>query len=189
MKAKWLVLSSIVLFISTGASWAQSSPGPQGSQSSSSKQRSQPTPRHIQASKLIGSEIRNSQGETIGRVEDLVINPQNGKVRMAILGTSLAGGQGEMFTPIPWTALNVSSERNYVVNIDRQKLSTAPSMSKGQYSDLEKPDYVVRIYKFYDLQNPEDAVGGTGQDQSGQQQGSGSSSQEKNPQQQEQQQQ
>jgi hypothetical protein len=44
---------------------------------------------------------------------------------------------------------------------------------KGQYGRPANPDYVVHLYAFYGIPNPEQAVGGAGQGGSGQQQGSG----------------
>lgn len=181
MKAKWTTIIAMALTFPASQLLAQSGAsstsldGSAGAHKASSQQQQQV--KHVQFSKLLGSEIKSAQGESLGKVQDLLINPQNGQIRMAIAGTSLAGGQAEMFTPIPWQALNVKSEKDYVLNIDRQKFSTAPSMQKDQYSQLENPDYVVHVFTFYGVEQPE-AVGGTAQGSDGQQQGKSSSDQD-----------
>src|SRR4051812_46402138 len=168
MKRKPLIATSIGLTLLLSTVWSQPGAGSPSTSSStksasprmrSSQAGAQEKVRHVMGSKIIGSEIKSSDNETLGKVEDLIIDPKTGQIRVAILGTSIAGGEGEMFTPIPWTALNLSSEKNYVLNLDKQKLSKAPKMSKGNYSQLDNPDYVVHVYTFYGVEQPQAAGG------------------------------
>ncbi len=126
----------------------------------------------IRASQLMGINVTSKDGDNLGQVQDLVINPQNGKVKFALVGKGFMAGAGETMFPVPWRAVNVKSERNFVLNVDQQKLRSAPMWSQTQ---IDQPDYVLRIYRFYAI--PEDSdntqMGTSGESIQGQ--GAGSS--------------
>ena len=37
------------------------------------------------ASRIIGSDVRNGQGDYLGRITDLMVDPQNGRIAFAVL--------------------------------------------------------------------------------------------------------
>lgn len=124
----------------------------------------------FRASRLLGINVTSKGGESLGTVQDLVIDPVSGKIRFALVGKGFMAGAGETVLPIPWQAVQVQAERKFVLNIDEQKMKSAPAW---RASELEEPEYIVRIYRFYELAPENEAVGGTGaQNQSGQATGS-----------------
>jgi sporulation protein YlmC with PRC-barrel domain len=129
----------------------------------------------IRASKLIGVNVSDKDGTNLGQVQDLIMDPSTGRIRYALVGQGFMAGAGQTLFPVPWHAVNVQSEKQFVLNVDHQKLKNAPAWSETQ---IEQPDYQLRIFRFYDLE-PKAEMGGPGQ--SGQQsgQGKGSSSDEK----------
>ncbi len=115
----------------------------------------------LRASKqVIGAQVKSQTGETLGKVEDLVVNPQSGKVDFAVISY-----QGKM-TPIPWQLLQPSGTTQpgqpatFTANIDRSKLSQAPTLS-GQWSELQSPTWSQQVYSFYGVQ-PSEGMGGAG---------------------------
>lgn len=112
----------------------------------------------------------SKSGEDLGKMEDLLINPQTGKIQYVVLGRGGVLGMGEKLVPVPWQAVNVSSEKEFTINVDKKKLKSAPTVDKN-YSQLDQPDYYVTIYRFYEI--PENTGGAEGP--SGSQSGSGSS--------------
>ena len=124
----------------------------------------------VRASKLMGINVSSKEGESLGQVQDLLFDPETGKIRFALVGKGFMAGLGERLFPIPWQAVNVRSEREFALNVDKEKLKSAPLWSQ---SDFDQPDYVVRIYRFYELE-PQTGVGGFTGEQSGQGEGSSS---------------
>jgi len=124
----------------------------------------------LRASKLIGINVSSKDGENLGQVQDLIFDPQTGKIRFALVGKGFMAGAGETLMPIPWQAVNVKSEREFALNVDKSKLASAPLWSQ---TEIDQPDYVVRIYRFYEVE-PQSGVGGFNGTQSGQGQGSSS---------------
>jgi len=126
----------------------------------------------LRASKLMGINVTSKDGENLGQVQDIVINPRTGKIRFALVGKGFMAGAGETLFPVPWRAVNVQSEKHFVLNVDQQKLKGAPAWSQ---TEVDQPDYVLRIYRFFAV--PEDMdnsqMGTSGESIQGQ--GSGSS--------------
>ena len=104
-------------------------------------------------SKIIGTNLKTASGEDLGEVKDLVVDPQSGRIRFAIVGLQTSGGTEEL-APIPWKALNLQSEKQYVATIDKNKLNSGPHMTQQEWDKLMQPDYVVEVYRFYGFEPP-----------------------------------
>lgn len=127
----------------------------------------------VRASQLLGVNATSQQGENLGQVQDLVINPYSGKIEFALVGKGFMAGLGDKLIPVPWQAADLRSQKEFVLNIDRKKMDLAPHWSQ---SEFEEPDYILRIYRFYEFEPPVGVGGiGSGEHQSGQGQGSSSS--------------
>jgi sporulation protein YlmC with PRC-barrel domain len=116
----------------------------------------------VRASQLIGANVQSATGDNIGDINDLVLDPQSGQVTFAVLGIGGFLGIGERLTPVPWQAVEIRGERNFVLNIERQKLEAAPSIQRGQWNELQRQDYIERLYTYYGIEQPT-AVGRPGQ--------------------------
>lgn len=95
-----------------------------------------------------------------------MVDPMTGKIRFAILSRGGVLGMGEKHVPVPWQALKAQTQDQFTLNIDKQKMLSAPTV-KSDYSELQNPGYVVSIYKFYEVEPtaagaPGETPGGAG---------------------------
>src|SRR5687767_5538875 len=68
--------------------------------------------QQIHAKHLIGARVNDAQGEKIGQVEDLVIDPSLNRVQFAVIRLSGDLAQGsKVYTPIPVAALRPETMR------------------------------------------------------------------------------
>jgi len=136
------------------------------------------TPKEIRASKLLGINVTSKDGDSLGQVQDLILDPRTGKIRFALVGKGFTAGLGQSLIPVPWQAVKVHSEREFALNVDKEKMKSVPSWSQ---SEMDQPDYIIRVYRFYEIE-PQSEVGGAGSSatESGQGQGGSSSSQDDN---------
>ncbi len=91
----------------------------------------------ISSDKVEGANVYNPSGEKLGSIDDLMIDPQSGQIKYAVLefGGFLRIGTDRY--PIPWSMLQYSNDKNgYVVPLDKQKLEKAP-----KYDDSRVPTY------------------------------------------------
>jgi sporulation protein YlmC with PRC-barrel domain len=90
------------------------------------------------ASKLMGKEVKNDQGERLGKVKDLIIS-QNNFVTFAIVSVGGAVGIGDKQIAVPMTDLN-HSEDTITVAATADQLKNASKTATGDwmaYSDQE----------------------------------------------------
>lgn len=123
-------------------------------------------------SKLMDAEVKSRDGADLGDVQDVLINPDTGKVSYLVLGKGGVLGVGEERVPVPWRAVTVGADGAITVNQDKARFQNAP-VAKKDYSDMKNPGYTVSVYEWYAI--PLEGAGG-GDSPSGMEQGSSSSS-------------
>lgn len=145
--------------------------------------------QHIRLSHLLGANVKSSDGQSLGEIEDVVLNVNTRQIDFAIVGKGGFLGMGEKRVPVPWQSVSVSrtpdegllGKPNLVVNLDRKKLEGAPTMQKDkQFSELNQPDYIISVYRFYEIEPVQaGATGSQSGTQTGTQSGTQTNSQEK----------
>lgn len=106
----------------------------------------------IFASKVNGTPVFNGDGDRVGHIEDVAIGKLDGKVGYAILSFGGFLGIGEKYHPLPWSILTYDTDKNgYVVSLNKDQLTDAPSYSKDELADIGDTDerYRERIYGYY----------------------------------------
>jgi sporulation protein YlmC with PRC-barrel domain len=105
----------------------------------------------IRAKKVIGTSVKNTAGEKIGKVEDIVLEKTSNKILFAVVGFGGFLGIEEKYHPIPWSSLNYSeSEDSYVVPFSKEQLKAAPADSIEQLTRGDgATSYVDRTYDYY----------------------------------------
>lgn len=107
----------------------------------------------VRLTKLIGSDLKSQNGESLGRVQDLILDPVTGQAQFAILsagasGSSTTGGIATtpgttgttamgQFVAIPWRLMSSSAQGQYVANVDRAQLQSAPTFSSSSWPTLD----------------------------------------------------
>jgi sporulation protein YlmC with PRC-barrel domain len=87
--------------------------------------------RDIRATKLIESDVHNSQGENFGSVKDLIIDIANERVYFAVLSSGGFLGMGDKLFAIPLTAFRpVSSDDKVILIIDNARLASTGSPTR-----------------------------------------------------------
>lgn len=106
----------------------------------------------LSASTLAGDKVKNAQGEDLGKVEELMIDLESGRVAYAVL--SFGGGfmhSGKFFA-IPWGSLAVDQkDKNLVLNVSREMLESAEGFDKDQWPDMADPAFLTRTYTHYGI--------------------------------------
>ena len=101
--------------------------------------------------KITGKIVRNPQGEYLGRIGDVVNDPE-GNVSIVALSQYPTWGLGMPWRmiAIPFSALRWDADKGYyVLNATREKLASAPDFRK---EDLSNPEWVTGVYQYYGLQ-------------------------------------
>lgn len=81
----------------------------------------------IQASRVIGTDVYNTEGTHIGSIEDVMLDKTSNSIMFAVIGFGGFLGIGEKYHAIPWASLDYAPERGgYVVPFTKEQLQAAP---------------------------------------------------------------
>jgi sporulation protein YlmC with PRC-barrel domain len=86
------------------------------------------------ASKIIGTDVRNTKDEDLGDIKDLVVNPENGRVAYVVVSYGGVLGMGDKLFAIPWSAVRWTPDKDYfVLNMDKEALKNAPGFDEDHW--------------------------------------------------------
>jgi len=89
---------------------------------------------------LLGSNVKSPQGEELGEIKQLMVEPRTGRVMYAVVGMGGFLGMGEKSILVPWHTMEVARNGNSIVlNVSRQVLQQAPNYEKGKEAELAEP--------------------------------------------------
>ena len=104
----------------------------------------------IQATRVIGTDVFNLEGDRMGRIEDVMLDKLSNGIMFAIVGFGGFLGIGEKFHALPWSTLDFDPMRGgYVVPFTKEQLKAAPV---HDISELTRDDGTVvrdRAYEYY----------------------------------------
>ena len=106
--------------------------------------------RVLAASTLEGDSVRNSAGEDLGKVDEIMIDIPSGQVAYAVLSFGGILGMGNKLFAVPWNALTVDEdEKCFILNVDRRTLETAPGFDKDNWPDMADTGWGSQIFEHY----------------------------------------
>ncbi len=104
----------------------------------------------IRAKKVLGTSVKDTTGEKIGHIEDIVLDKLSNNIVFAIVGFGGFLGMGEKYHPIPWSSLKYDGrEAGYVVNFSPEMLKAAPADSIDALVAGNAVAYRDRTYDYY----------------------------------------
>lgn len=106
--------------------------------------------RILSASTLAGDSVRNSAGEDLGKIDEIMIDIPSGRVAYAVLSFGGVLRLGNKLFAIPWSALSVDEdEKCFILEADQKTLETAPGFEKDNWPDMADVSWGTQIYKHY----------------------------------------
>jgi len=94
------------------------------------------------ASSIVGMKVKNQNDETLGAIEDLVVDLQTGKISYAVLGVGGFLGIGEKYIAVPPSSFSPGlDEKTLVLNADKAKIQAAPGFVKTNWPDFRNPEW------------------------------------------------
>jgi len=104
----------------------------------------------FRAKTLIGYKVKNRQGEELGKIEELAIDPQTGQIAYAVLSFGGFLGLGDKLFAIPWSALEPRhSDEVFILEVDKEQLKNAPGFDKDKWPDMADRRWGTGVHGFY----------------------------------------
>jgi sporulation protein YlmC with PRC-barrel domain len=89
---------------------------------------------------LVGSTVRNNEGRDIGKVDRLMIDPNDGRIQNLIIATGGTLGVGANMISVPWSAVKVGQDGGKVIVTANQMLDSAPGRASAPADQQQKND-------------------------------------------------
>jgi sporulation protein YlmC with PRC-barrel domain len=100
--------------------------------------------------KIIGSKVINVKGETLGKIEDLVVDIDTGRIVYAVLESGGFLSIGDKLFPVPWQSLAaLPSEGIFFLNRSKEQMEKAPAFDKNNLPNMADMHWGEGIFKHY----------------------------------------
>ena len=97
--------------------------------------------------------VVNSQGEDLGKVRQLMIDLQYGRIAYAVLDFGDFLGVENKFYAVPWDALSSHFKENrFHLNIPKEAFEKADGFSGNDMPNMADRDWGERLFTFYGYQ-------------------------------------
>jgi sporulation protein YlmC with PRC-barrel domain len=104
----------------------------------------------VKASDIIGMTVNNYQGENIGKVEELAVDLESGRIVQVILSTGAFSGVDGMMTAVPPQALHHDADDKILqLDVTKEKLKMAPTFEPETWNEGTQPNRVAELYVYY----------------------------------------
>lgn len=114
------------------------------------KTAKEPTFRIQKASDLIGKAVVNPEGEQLGQIQDLAIDPEQGRVAYAVLSFGGVLGMGDKWFAVPTGALTLPEDaKRFVLAVDKDQLKNAPGFAKTRWPQMDNVTWGMETHEFY----------------------------------------
>ncbi len=99
---------------------------------------------------MIGANVKSMQGESIGKVEDLILDMRTGAVEYIVVSEDGQTGPGEKLFAVPAAAFAVGPDRKLLVlAISKEELDSAPSFPKDNWPQMADGQWKSDIDEYY----------------------------------------
>ena len=138
---KIIAVSLLLILTGGGSAWAAKNPRTH-------------YPSLLGASEIKGTHVQNLQGQDLGTIDEMLIDPDTGQVRFVILDVGGFLGLGATRVAVPLSAFQVTQETNkskWVLDADKEKLKNAPKVEGKNYQRLYTKEAAQPIFVYWKI--------------------------------------
>ena len=94
--------------------------------------------------------VRNSLGEDLGHIEELMIDLEHQRIAYAVLSFGGFLGIGNKLFAVPLDAFSIDTEKHeLILDIEREKLESAPGFDKDDWPSTSDRLWTSKVYEYY----------------------------------------
>lgn len=94
--------------------------------------------KELYAGTLMGASVKNLHGENLGKIHELVIDPQHAQIKMAVVSMGGLLGIGGKTVAVPWGQLKSADDgKTFIIAKAKEELDNAPEWKKPEIERKE----------------------------------------------------
>ncbi len=110
--------------------------------------------RLFKATDLIGTKVKNGQGEDLGKISNLAIMPGQGRVPFAVLSQGGFLGIGAKLIAVPLSALTFEADQSghdrvFFLNMTNEQLAAIPNFANTSWPDMANRKWAEDQYRYF----------------------------------------
>ncbi|MGZ4988879.1 MAG: PRC-barrel domain-containing protein [Limisphaerales bacterium] len=109
----------------------------------------------LAASEIKGARVINFQNQDVGDIDELLIEPDTGEIRFAVVSVGGFLGLGSTRVAVPWMAFQIVNEQGrvkYMLDATRERLEKAPRVDGKNYERLYPANAAEPIFVYWDVE-------------------------------------
>jgi sporulation protein YlmC with PRC-barrel domain len=104
----------------------------------------------LSATTIIGDSVRNTAGEDLGKIEELMIDLDHNRVAYAVVSFGGFLGMGDKYFAVPMESLALDPPNHeFILSVSRQTLEDAPGFDKDNWPDVADRAWGESIHSHY----------------------------------------
>ena len=104
----------------------------------------------LSASSIIGTDVRNPEGEALGSIKDIMIDTGSGQIEYAVLQFGGVMFIGDKLFAVPWEQFKIdTTKEEFVLNVPKERLKNAPGFDKDNWPSFADQTYRGEVDSYY----------------------------------------
>ncbi|MEQ8860777.1 MAG: PRC-barrel domain-containing protein [Pseudomonadales bacterium] len=104
----------------------------------------------LSAATITGDDVYNLQSEALGKIQDVMLDVADGRIRYAVLASGGFLGIGDRLFAVPWKALKLDREhKRFTLDIAAERLKKAPGFDKDHWPDMADSSWNSSVESYY----------------------------------------
>ena len=104
----------------------------------------------LSSSSICSDRVKNDAGDDLGKIEDLMIDVNSGRIAYAVLSFGGFLKMGNKLFAVPWEALALDPiNKQFILNVSKSVLENATGFDKDNWPDMADPRFGADIYRHY----------------------------------------
>lgn len=109
-----------------------------------------PGPQLMTASTLTDNKVVNRAGETLGEIDEIMLDVPRGRIAYAVMSSGGVLGMGEKLFAIPWNALTLDTDRHcFVLDAAKEHFDDAPGFDKDHWPSAADEEWHREVHSHF----------------------------------------
>lgn len=109
-----------------------------------------PGPDVMAAHTLEGNRVVSSDNEDIGKIKDVMVDVQRGRIAYAVLSSGGFLGIGDKLLALPWGALTLdTTQKCFLLNVTAEHVKNAPGFDKDHWPSMADIGWATQVHEYY----------------------------------------
>ena len=104
----------------------------------------------LTATSIIGDSLENTKGAVFGKISDLMINLDTGKIEYAVIESGGLLGVGKKMFAIPFNQMQINEDRElFVIDRDKDYIKESPGFDPDHWPGTNDHNYLDNVNSYY----------------------------------------